>query len=92
MTLDRILQILIGHEIGHRSQMLLMRRLQTQTGKGEAVAGSGRIGHTDSYPSPPFKGRIRNTSQLSIASGDGRLIQNLRIERTNGASENALTA
>jgi uncharacterized damage-inducible protein DinB len=28
MTLDRILQILIGHEIGHRSQMLLMRRLQ----------------------------------------------------------------
>jgi uncharacterized damage-inducible protein DinB len=29
MTLDRILQILIGHEIGHRSQMLLMRRLKT---------------------------------------------------------------
>ena len=28
MSLDRILQILIGHEIGHRSQMLLMRRLQ----------------------------------------------------------------
>ena len=28
MTLDRILQILLGHEIGHRSQMLLMRRLQ----------------------------------------------------------------
>jgi len=28
MPLDRILQILIGHEIGHRSQMLLMRRLQ----------------------------------------------------------------
>ena len=28
MTLDRILQILIGHEMGHRSQMLLMRRLQ----------------------------------------------------------------
>jgi len=28
MTLDRILQILIGHEIGHRSQMLLMRRWQ----------------------------------------------------------------
>jgi uncharacterized damage-inducible protein DinB len=26
MTLDQILQILIGHEIGHRSQMLLMRR------------------------------------------------------------------
>ncbi|MBI3329827.1 MAG: DinB family protein [Nitrospinae bacterium] len=26
MTLDRILQIIIGHEIGHRSQMLLMRR------------------------------------------------------------------
>ena len=28
MTLDRILQILIGHEIGHRSQMLLVRRLK----------------------------------------------------------------
>jgi uncharacterized damage-inducible protein DinB len=28
MSLDRILQIIIGHEIGHRSQMLLMRRLQ----------------------------------------------------------------
>jgi uncharacterized damage-inducible protein DinB len=28
MSLDRILQILIGHETGHRSQMLLMRRLQ----------------------------------------------------------------
>jgi uncharacterized damage-inducible protein DinB len=28
MPLDRILQILIGHEIGHRSQMLLMRRLK----------------------------------------------------------------
>ena len=28
MTLDRILQILIGHEIGHRTQMLLMRRLR----------------------------------------------------------------
>jgi len=28
MTLDRILQIVIGHEIGHRSQMLLMRRWQ----------------------------------------------------------------
>ena len=28
MTLDRILQILIGHEIGHRTQMLLMRRLK----------------------------------------------------------------
>jgi uncharacterized damage-inducible protein DinB len=28
MSLDRILQILIGHEVGHRSQMLLMRRLQ----------------------------------------------------------------
>jgi uncharacterized damage-inducible protein DinB len=28
MSLDRILQILIGHEIGHRSQILLMRRLQ----------------------------------------------------------------
>jgi uncharacterized damage-inducible protein DinB len=28
MTLDRILQILIGHETGHRSQMLLVRRLR----------------------------------------------------------------
>ena len=28
MTLDRILQILIGHEIGHRSQILLVRRLK----------------------------------------------------------------
>jgi uncharacterized damage-inducible protein DinB len=28
MTLDRILQIVIGHEIGHRSQMLLVRRLK----------------------------------------------------------------
>ena len=28
LTLDRILQILIGHEIGHRSQMLLVRRLK----------------------------------------------------------------
>jgi len=28
MSLDRILQILAGHEIGHRSQILLMRRLQ----------------------------------------------------------------
>jgi uncharacterized damage-inducible protein DinB len=28
MSLDRILQILVGHEIGHRSQILLMRRLQ----------------------------------------------------------------
>jgi uncharacterized damage-inducible protein DinB len=28
MTLDRILQIVAGHEIGHRSQILLMRRLQ----------------------------------------------------------------
>jgi uncharacterized damage-inducible protein DinB len=28
MTLDRILQILIGHETGHRSQMLLVRRLK----------------------------------------------------------------
>jgi uncharacterized damage-inducible protein DinB len=28
MTLDRILQILIAHEIGHRSQILLMRRLK----------------------------------------------------------------
>jgi uncharacterized damage-inducible protein DinB len=28
MSLDRILQILAGHEIGHRSQMLLMRRLK----------------------------------------------------------------
>jgi uncharacterized damage-inducible protein DinB len=28
MSLDRILQILVGHEIGHRSQMLLMRRLK----------------------------------------------------------------
>jgi uncharacterized damage-inducible protein DinB len=28
MSLDRILQILAGHELGHRSQMLLMRRLK----------------------------------------------------------------
>jgi uncharacterized damage-inducible protein DinB len=28
MSLDRILQIIMGHEIGHRSQILLMRRLQ----------------------------------------------------------------
>ena len=28
MTLDRVLQIVIGHEIGHRSQMLLVRRLK----------------------------------------------------------------
>jgi uncharacterized damage-inducible protein DinB len=28
MSLDSILQILAGHEIGHRSQILLMRRLQ----------------------------------------------------------------
>jgi uncharacterized damage-inducible protein DinB len=28
MSLDRILQILAGHEIGHRSQMLLIRRLK----------------------------------------------------------------
>ncbi len=28
MSLDRILQILAGHEIGHRSQILLMRRLK----------------------------------------------------------------
>ena len=28
MSLDRILQLLAGHEIGHRSQILLMRRLQ----------------------------------------------------------------
>ena len=28
MSLDRILQILTGHEIGHRSQILLMRRLK----------------------------------------------------------------
>jgi uncharacterized damage-inducible protein DinB len=28
MSLDRILQILVGHEIGHRSQILLMRRLK----------------------------------------------------------------
>jgi len=28
MSLDRILQIIAGHEIGHRSQILLMRRLQ----------------------------------------------------------------
>jgi uncharacterized damage-inducible protein DinB len=28
MTRDRVLQIIIGHEIGHRSQMLLMRRWQ----------------------------------------------------------------
>jgi uncharacterized damage-inducible protein DinB len=28
MSLDRILQILAGHEIGHRSQMLMIRRLK----------------------------------------------------------------
>ncbi len=28
LTLDRIVQILIGHETGHRSQMLLVRRLK----------------------------------------------------------------
>jgi uncharacterized damage-inducible protein DinB len=28
ISLDRILQILAGHEIGHRSQILLMRRLK----------------------------------------------------------------
>jgi uncharacterized damage-inducible protein DinB len=28
MSLDRILQILVGHEIGHRSQMLMIRRLK----------------------------------------------------------------
>jgi uncharacterized damage-inducible protein DinB len=28
MSLDRILQILSGHEIGHRSQMLMIRRLK----------------------------------------------------------------
>jgi uncharacterized damage-inducible protein DinB len=28
LSLDRILQILVGHEIGHRSQILLMRRLK----------------------------------------------------------------
>jgi uncharacterized damage-inducible protein DinB len=28
MSLDRILQILVGHEVGHRSQILLMRRLK----------------------------------------------------------------
>lgn len=28
MSLDRILQILAGHEIGHRSQMLMVRRLK----------------------------------------------------------------
>jgi uncharacterized damage-inducible protein DinB len=28
MSLDRILRVLIWHEIGHRSQMLLMRRLK----------------------------------------------------------------
>jgi uncharacterized damage-inducible protein DinB len=28
MSLDRILQIVAGHEIGHRSQILLMRRWQ----------------------------------------------------------------
>jgi uncharacterized damage-inducible protein DinB len=28
MSLDRILQLILGHEIGHRSQILLMRRLQ----------------------------------------------------------------
>jgi uncharacterized damage-inducible protein DinB len=28
MSLDRILQILAGHELGHRSQILLMRRIQ----------------------------------------------------------------
>jgi uncharacterized damage-inducible protein DinB len=28
MSLDRILQILAGHELGHRSQILLMRRLK----------------------------------------------------------------
>jgi uncharacterized damage-inducible protein DinB len=28
LSLDRILQLILGHEIGHRSQILLMRRLQ----------------------------------------------------------------
>ena len=28
LTLDKILQILIGHEIGHRSQLLMVRRLK----------------------------------------------------------------
>jgi hypothetical protein len=28
MSLDRILQIISGHEIGHRSQMLMIRRLK----------------------------------------------------------------
>jgi uncharacterized damage-inducible protein DinB len=28
LSLDRILQILAGHELGHRSQILLMRRLR----------------------------------------------------------------